>query len=165
MVSEINICYIHVLNGALAIGPRPRLKKLKEYRELGTSHIWTLLSDKEGALDIKKATNKAGLKWLWLPLANAKPPEEALFSEINQRFSECKSVLQGGGSIYLHCSAGIHRTGMILYAFLRYLNYSESESLTMIGGMRALTLEGVGPDRVAWGNVKFGSQSTDRQKV
>ena len=156
MVSELNIQYVSVLNGALAIGPRPRLKKLMDYREFGTSHIWTLLSEKEGALDIKKASKKAGLEWLWLPLVNGKPPEEALFSEIIECFSECKAALQDGALIYLHCSAGIHRTGMISYALLRYLNYSESESLKKIEGMRALTHEGVGSERLQWGNVNFG---------
>lgn len=154
-MNDISVEFTSVLNGALAIGHRPKLKKIQHYKEFGASHIWTLLCEKEGALDIKKATEKAGLDWLWLSLSNGKPPEDSLLPDINASFAECKAALHDGAHIYLHCSAGIHRTGMIAYAFLRYLGYSESDAIAKLKEMRALTQEGVGADRLAWGNTNF----------
>ncbi|MGH1374118.1 MAG: protein-tyrosine phosphatase family protein [Cellvibrionaceae bacterium] len=155
-MTDISIEYSSLLKGALAIGHRPKLKKLNLFQQQGTTHIWTLLSEREGALDIRKASRKAGLEWLWLPLANGKPPEDDLLPEIKTCFDECKAALEQGGFIYLHCSAGIHRTGMISYAFLRYLEFSEEEALAKLGELRTLTQEGVGDDRLAWGNENFG---------
>jgi len=148
--------YEKVLNGYLGIGHRPKLKGLKAFREQGVTHIWTLLSEKEGALDIKKASIASGLDWEWLSLANGKPPEESLLPEIINSFERCKRHLENGAKIYLHCSAGIHRTGMISYAFLRLIGKNNKESLDTLTKMRSITSEGVGIDRLEWGDLNFG---------
>ncbi|GAA0854174.1 protein-tyrosine phosphatase family protein [Aliiglaciecola litoralis] len=155
-MKEVSVEFETVLNGALAIGHRPRLKNISVYKELGVTHVWTLLSEKEGALEIKSASRKAGLEWIWLPLANGKPPEEKMLPQITDSFSECKSYLNDNAKIYLHCSAGIHRTGMISYAFLRYLKISEQQAMSKLLRMRALTQGGVGHERLEWGNRHFG---------
>ena len=151
-----HINFVGVLNGYLAIGHRPKLKVLKEFKAEGTSHILTLLSEKEGALDIRKASLSNGLIWEWLPLKNAKPPEEEILPIIRESFSLCKKYLEEGAKIYIHCSAGIHRTGMITYSMLRYFGYSDEESQALLLEMRPLTGEGVGKDRVEWANTHFG---------
>ncbi|MCW8108970.1 tyrosine-protein phosphatase [Alteromonas ponticola] len=155
-MNEWDTAYVKLLNGSLGIGHRPRLKKLKDYKHIGVTHIWTLLSEKEGALDIKRATHKSGLEWVWLPLSNGKPPEEEVNTVISHCFANTKELLAEGAKIYLHCSAGIHRTGMISYAFLRFLGYSDSESFGKLNEMRALTSSGVGMERLEWGNVNYG---------
>jgi len=154
-VKELDITFKEVLNGALGVGHRPKLKSLKTIKDQGVTHIWTLLSEREGALDIKSAVHGAGLEWIWLPLPNGKPPDKDKTSEILDCFRNTKAVLTDGAKIYLHCSAGIHRTGLISYAFLRYLGFSGSDSLEKITSMRRLTGEGVGEDRLNWGDVNF----------
>lgn len=148
------------LNGALALGPRPRLKRLADYQRQGVTHIWTLLAEHEGAREIERATLKAGLQWLWLPLANGKPPEAALLPTINACFSQCLDDLEKGAVIYLHCSAGIHRTGMVIYAFFRYAGLSRDEALVHLKNMREVThegaFEGAGEQRLAWADQVFG---------
>ncbi|MGH1371236.1 MAG: protein-tyrosine phosphatase family protein [Cellvibrionaceae bacterium] len=158
-MSDDSIDYVSVLEGALAIGHRPKLKKISTLKEGGATHIWTLLSEREGALDIGKATKKSDLQWQWLPLANGKPPEDSALTLIETSFAECKAALEEGARIYLHCSAGIHRTGMMSYAFLRYLNFDETEALETVKKMRTLTREGVGSERLAWGDAHFGSKA------
>lgn len=158
-MSDITVDYVPVLNGALAMGHRPKLKKIPLLKESGTSHIWTLLSEREGALDIGKATKKCDLQWLWLPLANGKPPEDSVLTLLESCFFEVKLALEKGASVYLHCSAGIHRTGMISYAFLRYLNIDEAEALDKMRKMRVVTEEGVGSERLAWGESQFGKKA------
>ena len=154
--NDRNINYVKVLDGYLAIGHRPKIKALKEFYIEGTTHILTLLSEREGALDIKKAAISNGLAWEWLPLANAKPPEDEMLAMIIESFSKCKQHLKGGAKIYIHCSAGIHRTGMITYAMLKYLGHSHEESKELLVRMRQLTGEGVGQDRIEWADTHFG---------
>lgn len=153
-VLELNI--VNVLNGSLSVGPRPRKKMLRQYGDQGISHIWTLLSEKEGALDIKQSAMTAGLEWIWLPLANGKVPEKEKLTDITDCFDSCKTILNSGANVYLHCSAGIHRTGMISYGFLRYCGYSRSDSLDKVKAMRLITSEGVGEERLSWGDATFG---------
>lgn len=63
---------------------------------------------------------------------------------------------QNGSGIYVHCSAGIHRTGMTSYAFLRYMGLSSTEAKTKLNELRPTTREGVGDNRLTWGE-QFGS--------
>jgi protein-tyrosine phosphatase len=147
---------VNVLNGTLSLGHRPKVKILKLYKHYGISHIWTLLSEKEGALDIRQATLNSDLEWVWLPLANGKEPEIDRLKEIEICFNMCKELLNSGANIHMHCSAGIHRTGMISYAFLRHLGYSGGDALAKLREMRTITSEGVGEERLKWGDSRFG---------
>jgi protein-tyrosine phosphatase len=67
-------------------------------------------------------------------------------------FDRLKDNLEEGHHIYIHCSAGIHRTGMIANALLRYLGYTADESEALIAELRTHTAEGVGEHRLAWGD-------------
>lgn len=52
----------------------------------------------------------------------------------------------------MHCSAGIHRTGMITLALLRFLKYSEQEADSIVNDLRPHTADGVGSHRREWAN-------------
>jgi protein tyrosine/serine phosphatase len=51
----------------------------------------------------------------------------------------------------IHCSAGIHRTGMIANALLRSLGLTADEAKAGLLTMRQVTHDGVGEHRLAWG--------------
>ena len=57
----------------------------------------------------------------------------------------------------MHCSPGIHRTGMIVYALLRYLQISKEEALQKLKLMRDITFQEVKESRLIWGD-KFGNE-------
>jgi hypothetical protein len=65
--AESPINWIPVLQGHLAIGHRPKIKIIKNLRSLGATHVLTLLSESEGAEDIGKEVQGAGIDWIWLP--------------------------------------------------------------------------------------------------
>ena len=144
------INWVTVLNGYVGIGHRPKVKQLQNLKKDGVSHIFTLLSEKEGAKQLETAFNQAGLDWIWLPLTSAEPPGDERVEEIRQVFSECKQQLETGAKIYIHCSAGIHRTGMISYALLRFLGYDVEVAKCLLAEMREITAEQAGADRLAW---------------
>ncbi|MBT8448571.1 MAG: dual specificity protein phosphatase family protein [Gammaproteobacteria bacterium] len=144
---------IYLLGGAIAIGPRLKVKLLDDIRAQGVTHVVTLLSEKEGAQDIQQAVTAHDLNWLWLSLENAKPPAKERYAEIEAFFNTLKSHLTNGAYLYFHCAAGIHRTGMITYAFLRYLNNTPVQAFERLKELRELSSQEVGRERLQWGNT------------
>lgn len=51
----------------------------------------------------------------------------------------------------IHCSAGMHRTGMVAYVLLRWRGYTPEESLNLIAQARSFTYEALTPKRLDWG--------------
>ncbi|KYG71649.1 protein-tyrosine phosphatase [Roseivirga ehrenbergii] len=143
--------WVAIGNGHLAIGHRPSTKLTEDLKLQNGTHILTLLSENEGAEKIKTLTAKSNLNWLWLPMESAKPIAEERTQELGALLSGMKGILEQGGKIYLHCSAGIHRTGMITYAFLRFTGLSTEDAMQKLKELRPDTYEGVGEERTAWG--------------
>ncbi|WP_185964545.1 protein-tyrosine phosphatase family protein [Aliikangiella marina] len=143
---------IYINNGAIAIGHRLKTKVLPDIKAQGVTHVVTLISEKEGALAVKKAVEAAGINWLWLPLENAKPPASENDQSFRRVFSQWQALLEGGAYFYIHCAAGIHRTGMITYALLRYLTFDAVESHQYLESLRDVTSEQVGFERLKWGD-------------
>ncbi|MFZ1599577.1 MAG: hypothetical protein WAW26_27315, partial [Anaerolineae bacterium] len=50
------------------------------------------------------------------------------------------------------CAAGIHRTGMVAYALLRWRGFDEPAALALITQMRTHTGVGVQRKQIDWGN-------------
>lgn len=144
------ISWVNVEKGNLAIGHRPGAKLMSDLRLYQTTHILTLLSEKEGGKKTESMAQKQGIGWLWFPMESAKPPTEARHQQLADLFANIKSILNDNGKIYIHCSAGIHRTGMISYALLRFLGYREKETIAVLAQLRDKTSEGVGEERVEW---------------
>jgi protein-tyrosine phosphatase len=147
--------WVNVGKGRLAIGHRPKLKALPALKEAGCTHLLTLLGEREGAMTIGQAAQSVHIEWLWLPLENGDPPPEVREPEVRAMLERLKLLLGYGRSILVHCSAGIHRTGMISYALLRHVGLAPEQARLTLGELRAVTAEGVGEARVAWGD-RFG---------
>jgi protein tyrosine/serine phosphatase len=60
------------------------------------------------------------------------------------------ATLRDGGRIYLHCSAGIHRTGMIAAALLFHLGHDDEQTRAILAALRPLTASDVGEARLDW---------------
>ena len=139
-----------VKSGKLAIGHRPSTKLISDIRLQGGSHILTLLSESEGAKIIEKESKKEGLHWLWFAMNSALPPTEDKTPELKSLFANMADALENHASIYIHCSAGIHRTGMITYGFLRYLGLTSEAAKDLLKQLRYKTWEAVGENRLLW---------------
>lgn len=138
--------------GRLAIGHRPRRKTIAGMKAAGTTHVVTLLGAPEGAETIGTDVKHAGLTWIWLPMESAEPPAPDRSEVFRRGLTEISEALDAGGSLYLHCSAGIHRTGMIAHALLRLRGLGAADALVKLGELRTVTAEGVGEHRIAWGH-------------
>lgn len=139
--------WVDVGGGAVALGHRPKRKHLRDLPGAGATHVLTLLSEREGALEVRNATLAAGLTWLWLPLASGDP---AKAPDVRPTLRQLRDVLLQGGRVFIHCAAGIHRTGMVTAALLHALGHDAVEVREILGELREVTRDGVGERRLAW---------------
>lgn len=80
---------------------------------------------------------------------------------IERRLGELERILMDAGRVYLHCSAGIHRTGMIAYALLLYMGHSREEAIGILRRLRDLAADGLSEERIAWSHRHFEGNDTD----
>jgi protein-tyrosine phosphatase len=111
-----------------------------------------LLHENEGARQIGTQTQQAGMDWVWFPFSASKPHGQYDTIKVLQLYNQLQVILNAGGKIYIHCSAGIHRTGMVTYGLLRYLGYKKIDALQMLRALREITVAQVGADRLQWGD-------------
>jgi len=142
--------FVALGGGMLAITHRPRLVSLPAMKSLGVTHLVTLLSRREGASAVGVAARAAGLEWIWVDLANADPPPPARDGELAKALLDIAGFLHGGAAVVIHCSAGIHRTGMFTYALLRATGLSGDDARLALARLRTHTAEGVGEHRLSW---------------
>ncbi len=143
---------IAILGGSIIIGHRPGKRTIRALGCKGVTHVITLMSEAEGAKSIEQAVREANMGWIWFPMKTGAPPGKKRIPELQRLFVELSTALKSGGMVYVHCSAGIHRTGMIVYAFLRYSGIPVVQARDMLKSLRLVTAESVGEERLAWGD-------------
>lgn len=145
--------WVKVGNGFIKIGHKPFGKKFSAQSLVNENidTVLTILSEKEGALVIGEKCKSMNIDWLWLALPDGNIPANKFKKEIIVIYEMMKDKLFKGQKIYIHCSAGIHRTGMITHGFLIYLGYDSKCSLEILSQLRPLTAGAVGELRLQWG--------------
>jgi protein-tyrosine phosphatase len=136
--------------GALALTHRPKVKLLPAMAAAGATHLVTLLSKREGALAVGSAAEAAGLGWIWVDLPNGQQPSPATSPGVVTALTTLAPLVTGGATAVVHCSAGIHRTGMFAYALLRTAGLDLDEAAATLRRLRTVTAEGVGDQRLEW---------------
>lgn len=145
--------WVPIAGGFLALGHRPRKTGFKKLKDEGATAVLTLLSEQEQARDLGVLAVAQGLKWIWLPLPNGTPPPVDRDDDIRAAFIDVRAALEAGGRVLVHCSAGIHRTGMMAFGLLRFLGIEANEAKRVFTLLRQVTATGVGDERVAWGEA------------
>lgn len=156
--------WLPIAGGFLALGHRPRKTGFKKLKDEGATAVLTLLSEQEQARDLGALAVVHGLKWIWLPLPNGAPPPVDRDDEIRSAFRDVRVALEAGGRVLVHCSAGIHRTGMMAFGLLRFLDIEANEAKRALTLLRQVTASGVGDERVAWGEA-FAKRCADSVQV
>lgn len=134
----------------LHIGPRPGKKSVATLTELNLTHCCTLLSEREDVEPIRKICRKIGCEWVWLPIEGGHLDTLKETDVATLLHSLSKAVEQEPQPcIYLHCSAGIHRTGFLATILLRLSGFSAADARAELARIRPVTAEQVGEDRLA----------------
>ena len=144
--------FVKVGKGRLALYHRPRHDTFTTARRMGCTHVVTLLKDTEFAQRYGEQAQSARLEWFWLPVPNGKYPEGEVNERLLQAMPELSRLLDEGKSLVIHCSAGIHRTGMVAYGLLRWRGVTSERAMQIIASTRKETAEGMMAKRMKWGD-------------
>jgi phosphatidylinositol kinase/protein kinase (PI-3 family) len=153
----VNLHWVKIRNGYIAIGHKPgRRISFSSLKKGGTSVVLTLLKENEGATQIGEQLNLIDIEWIWFPFSASNPHSGKKKTEdVLNLFQKLNHLLETGNKIFIHCSAGIHRTGMITYGLLRYLGKEKEEALNMLRELRIVTASQAGEKRLNWGDQFF----------
>lgn len=157
--------WVEATPGRLALWHRPKLRAIPYLRNAGCDRVATLLSEREGAEEIGRAVEHAGLAWSWLPLVGGRPPEGRADRAVRAGVAQLSQRLDGGESILIHCSAGMHRTGMVAYALLRFRGIGKEEALDLIEAMRPVTRSALAPEHLHWGDQEMGVSGDELERI
>ncbi len=148
----VSLRWVPVGPGRVALSHRPKLKDIPTLVEQGCQRIVTILGSPELPGQIERAARPVGLAWTWVPVGHGKVPEGEDDRLMRQGLQELVRAVEAGESVLIHCSAGMHRTGMMAFALLRWLGTPESEALELINTMRPETRAGMREEHLIWGN-------------
>lgn len=148
----MEILWVSIGNGKIALSNRPKLKSIAKLSQQGCQRIVTIQGSNEQPKQIEKAARAAGILWTWIPVGNGGFPEGETDRLMRIGLQSLIESIAAGESVLVHCSAGIHRTGMLVFALCRWLGFTESEALALIREMRLITREGLQVEHLAWGN-------------
>lgn len=96
-------------------GAQPQPEDYKALKELGVKTIIDLRGDSESFA--KNAVESLGMKYVNIPMSGYKYPKEEQVKEFLKLANDPET-----GPFYVHCKAGIHRTGIAgaAYRFTKY---------------------------------------------
>src|SRR5687768_16721242 len=114
-------------NGCLS-STTPSRNTLLAFRWLRLRRYATL--KKEGAEQIGSLVQESRMRWIWVPLPDGNPPRV-----FPNGIVQIENALHEGASVLIHCSAGMHRTGMIALSVLRRTGMTEEKALDLIQAM------------------------------
>lgn len=134
-----------LLNGHIALGHKPGKRLRAQLDAAGCTLVVNLLGARESRA-------RASASRIRLPLAGAEPPGPERAPEVLACFAAMTDALAAGGKVYVHCSAGLHRTGMIAYAYFRHLGDAREQAVARIAALREQTAAELREARMAWGD-------------
>ena len=140
----------------LILGPRPGKKSKDTIKASGVTDIVTLLSPREQPETIKRIAAAIAADWHHFALDGGHLDTLAAV-DLSHVFLLWDEIARAEGDriIYLHCSAGLHRTGFVAYLILRRSGLTPDEALSGLRELREVTAEQVGEERIALAEEKF----------
>ena len=140
-------------NSKLTCYGRPNLKQLKSMISIyKINYIVTLQHAKEKPEIIGTIAKSLGVEWYHIPLEGAnggylskKETKQMFIKGVNFIFNELNTKTI---NLFVHCAAGVHRTGVFLYSLLRLSSESTETAYEALNYIRKATYNGVGINRL-----------------
>ena len=140
----------------LILGPRPGKKSKDAIQAKGVTDLMTLLSAREQPDSIKQIAGAIGADWHHF-VVDGGHLDTLAEVDLSRLFLLWDGISRSEGDriVYLHCSAGLHRTGFIAYLILRRSGQSPEEAMLGLRALQDVTADQVGADRIALAEEKF----------
>jgi len=137
----------------LSLFHKPTFKQLELLqKEKGLTLVVTLNHATEKADVIGKYCSALNLNWENYPLRGANVPLLQSKEASDILISGITNIYQGlhlaNQVVIIHCSAGIHRTGVFAYSLLRLIGNTPPKAMDLLKEMREHTWKGVGDKRI-----------------
>ncbi|MFT5679757.1 MAG: hypothetical protein ACI8RZ_000662 [Myxococcota bacterium] len=136
------ISWVSLAKGQITASGAPGKKKIAQWAADGVTDVVTLQRGDEHAPWLPAACESAGLRWHHLPLSGRRL-ERRQDRITLAAIPDLLEVLREDPprKMIVHCSAGLHRTGVCLYILLRAAGQSTEDAVTTIAAARPLTAE------------------------
>ena len=144
--------WVPIGNGKLTLWHFLGKDTLEQLPKFGVTRVVSILTEEQGAFRIRDAVERLGIAWTWLPIRRGKSLQNDEKARLIEALPLLSQYLDGGDAMLIHCSAGIHRTGTVAFALLRWRGYGEKDALNLITQMRATTREGMQAKHLRFGN-------------
>jgi len=127
-----------VASGRLVLCGAPGKSSVQDWAE-GLDCVVTLLRGdevNERRLDLAAELAQTGVEWLHLPISGASLQGSDDQAAVKAAASAVVQRVTQGKAVAVHCSAGLHRTGIVGYLALRLLGHSMASSFELLGQIR-----------------------------
>jgi len=135
---------------SLAVWERPSLAVLPTLVAEGFTHLLTVEAPSKKTETLGLLAESHGLQWRRLPLHGGKTFSDPAVAGAARGFIAdlLAEAEKSPVTAFIHCKAGLHRTGMMAYAFARSVGLGPKEAQQKLREMRPLTAEEVGEERL-----------------
>ncbi len=144
--------WVPIGNGKLTLWHFPGRDTQVQLGAFGVTRVVTILTEEQGALRVREAMAQLGIAWTWVSIRRGRVLQNDERAQLIATLPTLSAYLDAGDAMLIHCSAGIHRTGTVAFALLRWRGYAEADALDLIGQMRKETREGIQPRYLRFGN-------------
>lgn len=149
----LNFYKLKDTNSSISCHGRPTGKDIKSMKLVyGVNCVLTLQHAKEKPEEIKKICEENKLKWLHIELAGATIPYFQKSENQKLLISSLKNLTQilrnFSVNLFIHCAAGLHRTGIVVYSLLRIFGETPESALQALEYIRSETRKEVGEKRI-----------------
>jgi len=130
-----------VASGRLVLCGAPGKSSVQSWAE-GLDCVVTLLRGdelRERKLDLATALAQSSVEWLHIPISGASLQGNGDQAAVKAAASAVVQRVAQGKAVAVHCSAGLHRTGIVGYLTLRLLGHSMASSFELLGQIRLET--------------------------
>jgi protein-tyrosine phosphatase len=149
----LNFYKLKETNSSISCHGRPTGKDLKSMKlTYGVNCVLTPQYAKEKPEEIKKMCEENKLKWLDVELGGATLPYFQKSDTQKLLISSLKNLTQilknFSVNLFIHCAAGLHRTGIVVYSLLRIFGETPESALQALEYIRSETRKEVGDKRI-----------------
>ncbi len=149
----LNFYKLKGTNSKISCHGRPTPKQVRSMRQVyKVNYCLTLQKQKENPLDVLKYCQDNDIEWQLIELDGANiaymKKKDVLTRIVEGLYIVCQKILAESLTLFIHCAAGLHRTGTVLYTLLRIFGETPESAIEAIGFIREDTKREVGNERV-----------------